>query len=119
MPRTGGTGSIGVICMHVDYSKALAGMGIKVTMIRYGEHKAEGSETEPLSDWAMGKLQGDIDTMGELFVETVARNRDMSAKKIKATEAATFLGKEGVDIGLADDNLAQDVEIRNLIDTIT
>ena len=32
VPRTGGTGSVGVICMHVDMSQALSKAGINVTL---------------------------------------------------------------------------------------
>ena len=102
VPRTGGTGSVGVVCLHVDLSKALSGAGIAVTIIRYGEKKYEGSPYEKLSGDALTRIQADTDTMGELFVETVARNRDMTAAAVRATQAGTFLGQAGVDIGFAD-----------------
>ena len=49
VPRTGGTGSIGVISMHVDWSQALTEAGVKVTFITYGERKADGHPEIPLS----------------------------------------------------------------------
>ncbi|MBU8547245.1 MULTISPECIES: S49 family peptidase [Roseomonadaceae] len=102
VPRTGGTGSIGVIGMHVDFSEALSQSGITVTMIRYGAHKAEGNPYEKLEAAARARMQSDIDTMGELFVETVARNRRLKASAIHGTKAETFLGAAGVTAGLAD-----------------
>ncbi len=102
VPRTGGTGSIGVIGMHVDFSEALSQAGITVTMIRYGAHKAEGNPYEKLEAAARARMQADIDTMGELFVETVARNRRLKASAIRGTKAETFLGAAGVAAGLAD-----------------
>ena len=108
VPRTGGTGSVGVIYLHTDYSKMLEDAGINVTLIQYGARKAETNEVEPLSDEALKNIQADVDSMGELFVETVARNRKISAAKVRATEAATFLGAQGVRVGFADAVMAPD-----------
>lgn len=47
------------------------------------DRKAEGSPLRELSDEALAAIQQDINTMGELFVNTVARNRGISAKVIK------------------------------------
>ncbi len=115
VPRTGGTGSVGVICMHVDMSKALERAGIAVTLIQYGARKADGHETQPLSDQALTRFQADVDRMGDLFVETVARNRAMAVAKVKATEATTFLGASGVSVGFADAVMAPDAAFRRLL----
>lgn len=119
VPRTGGAGSIGVICMHADYSEAMDDAGVKVTMIKYGKHKADGNPYEPLKGAALRNIQADIDMMGELFIDTVARNRDLTPNVVREMEAATFLGKNAVDNGLCDDMLAPNVEFKNLIDTIS
>lgn len=103
VPRTGGTGSVGVIYMHVDMSKALQQNGVKVTLVRYGERKAEGNEVEPLTKDVLARIQADVDETGELFVETVARNRGMSTDAVRATQADTFLGAAGVKVGFADE----------------
>ncbi|MGZ3272384.1 MAG: S49 family peptidase [Caulobacteraceae bacterium] len=102
VPRTGGTGSVGVICMHVDWSQALGKMGVQVTFITYGERKADGHPEIPLSPEALKRFQADVDTTGELFVETVARNRGISAAAVRATQATTFQGAAGVQVGFAD-----------------
>lgn len=102
VPRTGGTGSVGVIGMHVDFSQALSKAGVAVTVIRFGDLKAEGNEYEPLTDGALGRMQADIDTMGGLFIDTVARNRALKPSAVRATQAGTFLGAAGVSIGFAD-----------------
>ncbi len=115
VPRTGGTGSVGVICMHVDFSKALSASGIAVTLIHYGDRKADGSEFQPLAKAALDRFQADVDAMGELFVTTVARNRRISAAKVRGTQATTFLGAEGVEIGFADAVMAPDEAFRSLL----
>ncbi|KAA6180834.1 S49 family peptidase [Pseudomonas veronii] len=115
VPRTGGTGSVGVICMHVDMSKALGAAGVNVTLIHYGDRKADGADSKPLSDEALSRYQSDVDAMGELFVKTVARNRGLSVKAVRATQATTFLGAAGVEIGFADAVQAPDEAFRSLL----
>jgi signal peptide peptidase SppA len=117
VPRTGGTGSVGVIAMHADLSGMLDEAGIKVTIIRYGERKAEGGPYEPLSDAALARMQADVDTLGELFVDTVARNRGLKASAVRAQQAGTFLGAAGVEAGLADAVAAPDAAFRALLGT--
>lgn len=110
VPRTGGAGSVGCICLHADLSKALGKAGISVTMIHYGERKADFNEYEPLSKAALQNAQHDIDVMGELFVATVARNRGLDPAAVRNTEAGTFLGPECVDVGFADAVMAPEDE---------
>ncbi|WP_309922013.1 S49 family peptidase [Caballeronia sp. LZ033] len=118
VPRTGGVGSIGVICAHVDLSEALSKAGMKVTFITYGDFKADGHSEVPLAPDALARFQADINTMGELFVETVARNRNIAAATVRDTQAATFMGDKGVALGLADEVAAPDAAFRALIQTI-
>jgi signal peptide peptidase SppA len=118
VPRTGGTGSIGVIAMHVDITAALEKFGIKVTTIQFGDRKSDSYPTTPLSDAARERFQNDIDLMGEMFVDLVARNRGLAASKVRATQAGCFLGELGVTAGLADEVLSPDeafVSLREMI----
>ena len=115
VPRTGGTGSIGVIWMHMDWSKALDSAGFKVTFITYGASKADGHPEIALSPEALARFQEQIDTMGELFVTTVARNRNIPADQVRATQAATYMGAAGVSQGLADGVMAPDAAFRALL----
>jgi signal peptide peptidase SppA len=115
VPRTGGTGSVGVICAHVDFSRMLDEAGITVELITYGAHKADGNPYNPLADAARARLQADVDAMGDLFVETVARNRNLSTAKVRKTEAGTYMGAAGVDVGFADAVMAPDEAFRSLL----
>jgi len=115
VPRTGGVGSIGVIAMLVDMSKALTASGITVNLIQFGARKADGNQFEPLPKEARARFQADIDTIGRLFVKTVARNRRLSAAQVTATEAGTFMGAAGVSAGLADAVMAPDEAFRALV----
>ncbi|TCK36717.1 signal peptide peptidase SppA [Paraburkholderia sp. BL8N3] len=115
VPRTGGTGSVGVVCAHVDFSKALSKEGIAVTLIHYGARKVDGNEFNPLSNEALARFQAQVDEMGELFVATVARNRQLPTNAVRDTEAETFLGAAGVEIGFADAVMAPDEAFRALL----
>jgi signal peptide peptidase SppA len=115
VPRTGGTGSVGVIWIHMDWSKALDRAGFKATILTYGDRKADGHPEIELSAEAKARFQEQIDTMGELFVTTVARNRNIPAEQVRATQAVTYLGEVGVSQGLADGVMAPDAAFRALL----
>jgi ClpP class serine protease len=100
--RTGGVGSIGVVTAHVDYSEAMKNSGVKVTFIHAGKYKVEGNPYETLSDDAKERIQTRIDGLYDIFVSTVARNRGIDEKDVRATEALTFSADEAVSKGLAD-----------------
>ncbi|MGD9923130.1 MAG: S49 family peptidase [Pseudorhodoplanes sp.] len=100
---TGISGSIGVVMMHLDISKALAEQGVKPTLIFAGAHKVDGNAFEPLPEDVRADFQREIDGFYGQFVQTVAAGRKgMSDKAIRATEARVFKGQEAVDAGLAD-----------------
>lgn len=119
VPRTGGTGSVGVICACVDFSRAMDKAGIQVELITFGDRKADGSEYRPLSKEARARFQADVDKMGNLFVDTVARNRGLDRAEVRNTEASTFMGADGVEIGFADEVLAPNDAFRALLDEIS
>ena len=119
IPRTGGAGSIGVITMHTDMSRAIEAAGLTVTVITHGDRKAEGSELFPLDPEVRARIQADIDTLGELFITTVARNRALPADAIREMQAGTFMGDQAVAAGLADFVAAPDIAVETLLDSIT
>jgi len=108
VPRTGGVGSVGVIALRLDITGALAQMGIKITTLAFGERKTDTYPTTPLSAEAEKRLQADIDVLGEIFLEIVARNRGIDVEKVREMQAGTFLGQSGVNSGLADAVLTPD-----------
>jgi signal peptide peptidase SppA len=102
VPETGGSGSVGVVSMHVEMSKMLDQAGIGVTAIQFGDQKTERGPFTPLSAAAKGRIQADVDVLGEMFVELVARNRGMTTAEVRATQAGVFMGADGVKVGFAD-----------------
>ncbi|MDQ2763999.1 MAG: S49 family peptidase [Pseudomonadota bacterium] len=104
VPRTGGTGSIGVICMHVDMSEALTKAGLRVTFITSegADRKTDGHSEIPLSADALAAFRVEIDAMGEIFNDAVARARGLTTEQVRGFQAGTFMGAAGVTAGLAD-----------------
>lgn len=100
---SGQVGSIGVVFMHVDLSKALAEAGVAVTYIYAGKHKIDGNPHQPLPDEVKADIKREIDARYESFVSLVAARRTMTEKEIRKTEAAMFSPEKAVELGLADE----------------
>lgn len=115
VPRTGGVGSVGVIVIHCDWSQRIKDDGLKVSIITYGNRKAESNPYVSLSDEAKEAIQHDVDEMGRLFVSTVSRNRGLSETVVRNTQAACYLAAEGVQMGLADVVASPDVAFQELM----
>lgn len=97
-------GSIGVIAMHVDNSKAIEESGRKVTLITAGKFKGEGSPYEPLSETAREGMQTLVNDYYKLFVSAVASHRGVSSDEVKAGfgEGRVVLASEAVRLGMVD-----------------
>lgn len=97
-------GAIGVYVEHEDVSAMLEKVGVKVTLIAYGEHKVDGNPYEPLSDAARAKIQEDVNRAGEKFTLAVARGRGVTKKVVLDTfgQGQCFDGETAVALGMAD-----------------
>ena len=102
VPRTGGTGSIGVVNLHTDITQFYEKMGVKITLFQAGDRKTDTWPEKPLTPEAKERFQASVDALAEIFYTTVARNRGLDANAIRAQQAMTFMGDEGVKQGLAD-----------------
>lgn len=100
--RTGGVGSVGIIAMHLDQSGWDSSNGLKYTTIFAGSRKNDFNPHEPLTDDARGVLTAEVDRLYEMFVQAVARRRDLDPQKVRGTEAGIFYGQDSIDRGLAD-----------------
>ncbi len=103
VPRTGGLGSIGVVALHVDRSVRDAMEGFRTTTVYAGAAKNDFNPHETLKDGARQMLQAEVDRVYGLFVDTVARNRGLTAEDVRATEARLYFGEDAVRAGLADE----------------
>lgn len=100
----GDVGSIGVYCLHEDWSKADETAGVKTTLVSAGKYKVEANPWEPLSEDARQALQDGVDaTYGE-FVAAVAKHRGVSSSVVRSGfgQGRTVRSKEAVAEGMAD-----------------
>ena len=100
--RSGLTGSVGVIMAHVEISKLLERWGVQFNIIRAGKHKAKGNFIEALDDDTRERFQTSVNKIHDVFVNTVARNRNLADTDVRDTEALVYDAKDSIDIGFAD-----------------
>lgn len=98
-------GSIGVITKHFDYSERNKQKGVTETIITAGKYKAIGSDNKPLSIEDKKYIQDHLDYFYTLFVDSVARNRGVSAETVLSdmADGRIFIGKQAQDSGLIDE----------------
>lgn len=96
-------GSIGVVGTHVDVSKQDEMFGEKWTEITAGKYKRIASMHKPLSDEGRAYLQGQIDDIYRVFVDSIAENRGRSVDQIlEAADGRIFIGRKAIEVGLVD-----------------
>jgi capsid assembly protease len=100
--ENGGTGSIGCVAIHYDYSKAVDASGIVPTVFRAGKKKDMLSPLKPVEKDVAAWVQEGVERVFADFVAFVADVRRIDAKKIKATESAWLRPQEALDLGLID-----------------
>lgn len=99
LPETGTVGSVGVLAVHQEVSKALDAAGVTTTIIRSGDQKADANALEPLTDAAKATVQRGVDMAATAFFGLVAQSRGIDAG---ALNGAVFHGSDAVSVGLAD-----------------
>lgn len=101
---SGEAGSIGVISMYADWSKAYEGVGIKVDVMRVPAKKARFTGLEPMTPEMRQHIEDRINQSYELFKRAMADNRgiriDQVEKKFGGGEMMS--STEAVDAGLVD-----------------
>jgi ClpP class serine protease len=104
IPPSGFAGSIGVITMHADMSRALDAQGVTVTVIAAGAQKADGNPYAPLPEDVRDRFHAQVLQLRDLFAAEIGRGRGarLTADKALATEAAVLIGADAVAAGLAD-----------------
>lgn len=96
-------GSIGVVAAHLDVSRLLENIGIKITEIYSGKYKRIASAYEPLSQEGRQTIQDEVDYIYSVFVNDVAKYRGLSVDKHETwANGRIFTGKQAVKAGLVD-----------------
>lgn len=109
-------GSISVLGIHTDVTKALADAGYKKTILRTGPEKALGNPFEKFSDKAKNLELENMQVVHDLFVSTVAENRHSTPEEIQKTVGSgrTFIGQKAMDVGLVDGIMTFDELVNTL-----
>jgi signal peptide peptidase SppA len=93
---TGTLGSIGVVgAARISKDKSL---------IEFVSSQSPNKRPNPETEAGRAQLQRHVDDLAQVFIETVARNRGMSAEDVVSKGAAggVLIGQHAVDAGLAD-----------------
>jgi signal peptide peptidase SppA len=94
-------GSIGVYTVYVDWTKADERFGVKVIVIRSGEHKGMGADS--ITENQIAAVQEIVDRIADNFIEAVAEGRGKDPADIR--ELATgqlWIAAAARDLGLID-----------------
>lgn len=109
-------GSIGVVASHNYDPRASASK--QTTEITAGKYKRMGSENTPLTPEGKAYIQGQVDEIYRVFVETVAKNRKVSAEQVleHMADGRVFIGQQAIDAGLVDGVSTVDAMVARLSD---
>lgn len=112
--RTGGTGSIGAVAVLANFAALYEKAGIAVEVIRSGDRKMKPNGMEAFEQEDLDRIQAGIDDSANLFINTVARNRNLDPDDLRAMQAATFRADESLQHGLADAVKSADAALNEL-----
>ncbi|MBB4726353.1 S49 family peptidase [Xanthomonas arboricola] len=100
--ETGMVGSIGVVMSYLDTSERDAKAGVRTLEIVSSQ--SPDKRLDPKTDEGRGKVQTIVDALAEVFVSSVARNRDVPVDTVLADfgRGGVLLGADAVKAGMAD-----------------
>ena len=100
--ETAALGSIGVYAAFRDTSKRDAKEGVRE--IKIISNQSPDKAHDPASAKGAEKIQARVDQLAQIFIEKVARNRDVTVEKVLADfgQGDVLLGEDAVAAGLAD-----------------
>lgn len=103
--NTAMVGSIGVKLLLMSRAKMLADAGIETKVIRYGDNKALGGPTEPITKAVVDHYTQLAATMGVIFEQAVADNLGMTLQAVQKTfgQGSEFLGVDAVKLGMVNE----------------
>lgn len=110
-------GSIGVVAVYEDATKAKEMAGVKTIEIVSSQSPLK--RADPSTDAGRGVIQTRIDALASVFVERVARNRGVSGAEVEKSygRGDVLVGRHAVEAGLADRTGSLEGLIAELADT--
>jgi protease-4 len=98
------TGSIGVILEFGNLETLFQKVGVKLQVIKSGEHKDIGSPARALTPEEKRMLQASINDAYAQFFDAVSQGRRMSPEKLQAiADGRIFTGRQALAVGLIDE----------------
>jgi protease IV len=98
------TGSIGVILQFGNLEGLFQKVGIRLQVVKSGEHKDIGSPARSLTPEERRLLQASIDDAYAQFVDAVSAGRSMPREKVlPLADGRIFTGRQAMEAGLADE----------------
>jgi len=112
--RTAEVGSIGVYTVYADMSKRAEDLGIKVIVIKSGEHKAMGVPGAEITDTQIEAVQEVVDEIADSFISAVAAGRGKKKNEVKDwATGRTWIAKTAQKMGLIDTVTVNTVQNQN------
>lgn len=94
-------GSIGTFAVYADYTELDKKMGVRMVVIRSGEHKGMG--WDGITDTQIAAVQEVIDGLAGQFMQAVAAGRGLPIASVKKLATGqVWLGTQAITLGLAD-----------------
>ena len=117
--RTGIVGSIGVVMVHQSIEGMADKEGVKFTLIHHGKRKVDLNPYKDLPDIVVKEETISQSAVYDLFVDTVAKNTDMTREAILATESRAYAGQEALEIGMIDAVMTRDEALNYFLSTLS
>lgn len=100
---SGEVGSVGVLDLHADISKALENAGVKLTAVTAGEHKTERAPFTPLTEDARAHMQAGVDRWYGDFLSAIRRGRGARVSASSSYGGGRMLSaREALAAGMVD-----------------
>ena len=102
-------GSIGVFTVYLDSAAAADKLGVKVHVIRSGEHKGMGVPGAEITAEQIAAVQKIIDGMADNFIKAVSSGRKMDIESVRSlADGRVFLAGDAKKNGLIDNVITAD-----------
>lgn len=98
----GAVGSVGVIQMVYDRTKATASEGLDVRVVRSGTLKADPHPDVALTDASVSRVRARVMDLAQSFAGWVAERRGQTPEAVLAHQGATIYATRALETGLAD-----------------
>ena len=101
---SGQVGSIGVVYLHTDMTGAADQQGVKFSIFRSQDRKADVNPYEPLTAAAAEDIQAKVDAYDAMFVRDVARGRGITSDQVRKDFGAgrMFMAADALAAGMVD-----------------